>query len=361
MGKVLVEKISLKVLPGESQFQFMRRALAILAAQADLPPSEQLTFVDRFAPASMNTSSFKLEWANGDPTPKDNSSVKKSEFNSVRGRTIEFSLTEKQKEYLTKKRRELIKNGIVKPNILLDGASVYGSAPNGGFAKWYGRVNVGESKLKPQQIKNTEPSEKLKKALRALETQALNFSLRFINDAKVRRDYQRQTKEVAEEILASFMRGDLNEKQASATAHGLRNKIMEAARLKTSDIGRAYAESKKAGSRPLNYYEKRYANKKFGKPFSKLTPAQRNVVWLEIVKGSARPNAPISKTTVRLNRLGKGLLVVSVAIAVYNIGTAEDKVKATAKEGTTLLGGIAGGAAGGAVAGLACGPGAPVW
>jgi hypothetical protein len=43
-----------------------------------------------------------------------------------------------------------------------------------------------------------------------------------------------------------------------------------------------------------------------------------------------------------------------------NIATAEDKIKASAKEGAMLSGGLLGSVAGGAVAGCACGPGAPI-
>jgi hypothetical protein len=62
----------------------------------------------------------------------------------------------------------------------------------------------------------------------------------------------------------------------------------------------------------------------------------------------------------RFSKLGQGFLVVTIGVAVYNIALAEDKVKATAREGVIIGGGFAGGAAGGAVAGLACGPGAPI-
>ncbi|BBA32787.1 uncharacterized protein sS8_0822 [Methylocaldum marinum] len=53
-------------------------------------------------------------------------------------------------------------------------------------------------------------------------------------------------------------------------------------------------------------------------------------------------------------------MVVTIGVAVYNIALAEEKAKATAREGVIIGGGLAGGAAGGAVAGLVCGPGAPV-
>ena len=58
--------------------------------------------------------------------------------------------------------------------------------------------------------------------------------------------------------------------------------------------------------------------------------------------------------------MGRGLIFVSVAFAVYNVATAENKGRQVVKEGATAGAGVLGGMAGGAVAGLACGPGAPV-
>ena len=54
------------------------------------------------------------------------------------------------------------------------------------------------------------------------------------------------------------------------------------------------------------------------------------------------------------------LLALSVAISVYTVATADNKVEAATHEGAVFGAGIAGGIAGGALAGLACGPGAPV-
>lgn len=60
------------------------------------------------------------------------------------------------------------------------------------------------------------------------------------------------------------------------------------------------------------------------------------------------------------SKLGRGLLVATIGVAIYNIAIAEDMVTATAREGVIIGGGFAEGAAGGAVAGLTCGPGALV-
>lgn len=61
-----------------------------------------------------------------------------------------------------------------------------------------------------------------------------------------------------------------------------------------------------------------------------------------------------------LSYAGRGLLVVSIALSVYTIATADDKAAATGREAAITGAGIGGGIAGGAIAGLACGLGAPV-
>jgi len=104
----------------------------------------------------------------------------------------------------------------------------------------------------------------------------------------------------------------------------------------------------------------KYARDKFKKPFASLMPYERNAVHLEIIESSGRPRPAVNMAASRYSALGRGLLVVTVGVAVYNIATAQDKRKATAREGVVLGGGFAGSVAGGAAAGLACGPGAPV-
>ena len=65
-------------------------------------------------------------------------------------------------------------------------------------------------------------------------------------------------------------------------------------------------------------------------------------------------------TMRNLSRAGRGLLVVSIALSVYSVASAEDKAGAARRELAATGAGIGGGIAGGALAGLACGPGAPV-
>lgn len=79
-----------------------------------------------------------------------------------------------------------------------------------------------------------------------------------------------------------------------------------------------------------------------------------------MIVAAGRDRKAVSGIAPYLGKFGKVCIVASIAISVYNVATAEDKVNAAGREGSSILGGIAGGAAGGAVAGLICGPGAPI-
>ncbi|MEI8632844.1 hypothetical protein P4S72_14180 [Vibrio sp. PP-XX7] len=108
----------------------------------------------------------------------------------------------------------------------------------------------------------------------------------------------------------------------------------------------------------LSDLTEKYAQRHFKLSFSELSAVEQDKVYLEIIDSSGRARPSVNAAAARLSRLGRGLLIVTIGIAVYNIATAEDKVRAAEREGAVLGGGFAGGAAGGAVAGLACGPGA---
>lgn len=200
----------------------------------------------------------------------------------------------------------------------------------------------------------------LESSLNLLQTEANNFGMRFIANKSVRQEYIRKTVEIAKIIKEEVEFGRLTPYEGALEANKLRNSVLDAARLNSSDIGRAEAEALKASGKTLQQLEKHYAEKIFGKAFQELNQTQKNQVWLEVVEASGRPNPGINSKALRLAKVGKGFIVISAAIAVYNITTAEDKSRQTAKEGVTTGAGMLGGMAGGAAAGLACGPGAPV-
>ncbi len=200
----------------------------------------------------------------------------------------------------------------------------------------------------------------LQLALDTLNSEAVNFASRWIRDGKLRAGYVEEVKRYSQQIMSEANSGRLAPSVAAKQATDVRNEIMEAARLRSSDIGRAKAGALKLVGKSLAELQEHYAKSLFNRLFGQLAQHQKNAVYLEIVAASGRSNVKVTAGATRLARVGKGLVVVSLAISVYNIATAENTGQAVAKEGVTFGAGFAGAALGGAAAGLVCGPGAPV-
>ncbi len=200
----------------------------------------------------------------------------------------------------------------------------------------------------------------LETSLSQMEVAALNFAHRFITDGRVRLSYIAQVHNLSQEYRQRVMSGRVTAEEAAGQVQTIRNEILEAQRIRSSDIGRAKAINLKRDGLTLNELANKYAKIRFRTNFDNLSISQKNSVYLEIVDSSGRPRPSVNVAARRWSTLGKGLLIVTIGVAVYSIMKAEDKITATAREGVILGGGFAGGAAGGAVAGLACGPGAPV-
>jgi hypothetical protein len=135
---------------------------------------------------------------------------------------------------------------------------------------------------------------------------------------------------------------------------------MDAARVKSSDIGAAVAYAEKAAGKTLPELEVKYAQQIFQKAFEDLTTTERNTVFLEIVRAAGRPNAEWTLWATRLGRTGKAFILVSAAFVVWDVATSDNKVRTAEKDTSSLSAGLLGSVAGGAAAGLACGPGAPI-
>lgn len=200
----------------------------------------------------------------------------------------------------------------------------------------------------------------LERSLSMLKADALNFAIRFIHDPKVRIQYMSNIRKLSDEYSQRVKMGSLTPKTAAEQVNLLRNQILISGRLKLSEVGLAYSEKLKQTGKTLPELMEYYANKIFKLPFNELNVTQQNQVYLEIIQSGGRAQEVTNILARRLSRLGRGLLVITMGIAIYNISTADDKIKAAADESVTLGGGMLGGAAGGAIAGLACGPGALV-
>jgi hypothetical protein len=188
----------------------------------------------------------------------------------------------------------------------------------------------------------------------------LRLTFREGRTSAARRGYIATIRKMSEETLAAYRSGAITAEEGARAAQAMRNTIMEAQRAISSDLARAVAQKAKLEGKSLPELQEKYAAEVFGNKFEQLSEGQKARVFSTIIERSGIDRARFSAWAPRLARIGRGLELLTAAIAVYNITTADDKLEAAAKEGVTAGGGFLGGAAGGALAGLACGPAAPV-
>jgi len=199
-------------------------------------------------------------------------------------------------------------------------------------------------------------------SIRALEAEIANVGAHLVIDSEARQAYVRLTKALADDLRTQASSGKITWLQAASQAQETRNAIMEIIRGRSTPVGRAMAEQLKREGKTLNELIARKAQQLHGPgaSFNRLTATQQNAVYSEIVKSAGKSNPRVSVTMRTLSRAGRGLIVLSIALSVYTISTADNKANAAGREIAVTGAGIGGGIAGGALAGLACGPGAPV-
>jgi len=181
-----------------------------------------------------------------------------------------------------------------------------------------------------------------------------------IPDAALRADYVAKARASAAEIVAQVERGALTPRQAAERANALRNAAMESMRSRTSGLGRSIARWLKEEGATLSQLEDRYARRLFGRPFGALDAATRDRVWLRITERAGATNPKVNFAMRWAPRAGRVFLAASVAIAFYQVATADDPGEEARRQGGALGGGVWGGMAALAATGLVCGPGAPV-
>lgn len=199
-------------------------------------------------------------------------------------------------------------------------------------------------------------------AIRGLQGEIANLGAHGAIDGATRALYDRQVRAMAEELRRKATMGEITWRQAANEASDVRNMVMNTLRGRSTPLGRALAESLKSQGRTLNEMIARKTMQLFGEgaDFNRLTRAQQDRVFAAIVDSAGKSNPVITARMRTVSRAGRGLLVLSLAISVYVVATAEDKGEALVHEGAVVGAGIGGGMLGGATAGLACGPGAPV-
>lgn len=195
-------------------------------------------------------------------------------------------------------------------------------------------------------------------AIKALEAQMANIGAHLTIDANTRIAYSREVKKMAGELRQQAARGQITWAHAARQAQETRNLVMEVFRSRSTPVGLSLALNKKRSGILLNDLAEAKAQKIFGTgaTFSKLSVSQKNRIYAAIVTSAGKPNEAVNRAMTRLSYAGRGVLLISLSISVYNITVSDNKVSATGKELAVTGAGIGGGIAGGAAAGLACGP-----
>ena len=184
------------------------------------------------------------------------------------------------------------------------------------------------------------------------------LSAQVIHDARVRTAYQQQIRATVNELRARAQAGRITWSQAAQEAHRLRNETLGVLRGRSSPIGRAIAEMLKSEGVTLEALLARYTTRLFGPNarFDRLNPAQKQQVHAAIVEAAGRARPSVNRYLRYGSRAARGLVVLSLGVAIYNVYTAEDRADAARREGAVLGAGIAGSIATGAIAGAIFGP-----
>jgi hypothetical protein len=219
---------------------------------------------------------------------------------------------------------------------------------------------LGQIVRSPESTGAAADNAALRTGLQQLQVQAASFGTRFIIDAGVRETYLREIAKMSQQVLEGVRIGQITPRQGAEFAQQMRNLILEQARLMNTDVGRATAEAMKTQAPSLEALIASKSMKLFGREASQLNATEMNQVYLAIVESSGRGRVAVTEAIPYLKTAGRTAIVLTVAVSVYNVATAQDKVEAGRREVLGVAGGFVGGAAGGAVAGLVCGPGAPV-
>lgn len=204
----------------------------------------------------------------------------------------------------------------------------------------------GAAASTPRSDTNAVPAtgNELETALHLLESESAAFAKSVIVDPAARAEYTRHTKAAVSELLDMVKQRKITPHEAAQTANAMRNQIMSLARSKLTDFGLALSREMKADGPVLPTLQESYAAKRFGRGFSSLGQAERELVWVDIVHAAGRSNRTVNMRVKWYGMAGRSLLVASLASAVYNVATAEDRGRQAAKESSSFATGAAGGA-----------------
>lgn len=208
-------------------------------------------------------------------------------------------------------------------------------------------TNSSQSTVVENKTPATATGNELEVLLREMQATAMAFAESAIKDPSARSEYTSKILAARDEIIQLVKDKKITPHEGAQAANEIRNQILVLARSKLTDFGLAVSKDMKASGPPISFFENKYATAEFRRNFSELTQAEREVVWTKIIDAAGRSNPRVNTRVRWYGMAGRVLLVASLAFAVYNVSTAENKPRQAAKEEVTLAGGAAGGAAAG--------------
>ena len=204
-------------------------------------------------------------------------------------------------------------------------------------------------------------SRELEDALTALDGTVLPLSLRGVQEASVRRQYAAAIKAAVAEIRGEVASGALTPEQGAVRAGQVRNIILAQSRARSSELGRAWAEAIKQEGKTFPELVEKYAQRLFQKAPAALSEAERDGVMREIIGAAARDNAQVSGALRFLGPASRGLVALSIGLAIYEVYESPDRPREALHQGVLIGSGAVGSYVVGALGvSLVCGPGAPV-
>jgi hypothetical protein len=120
--------------------------------------------------------------------------------------------------------------------------------------------------------------------------------------------------------------GRMSAADGAAFCQTMRNQIMVETRKVTPPQGLPFAQAKKAEGLHLDTLLDRYSERLFSKPFRNLTDAEKDRAHYAVIEAAGRNNVKVTAKTARLRVAGKVGILVTAALAGYEIVKADDKV-----------------------------------
>lgn len=222
---------------------------------------------------------------------------------------------------------------------------------------------VGERHAKGADAVNKSPTAEahghvlhaVKEAVHAAE----NLAHQLGHDAPIRERYILEAKNWGNSILGAFERGELTEAEAAFLASRFRNAMLVEARGGLSPAGPALSKLLKEEGLTFPALMEKYAAKMYGKAVKDLSKEEVSAVCVRITERAGVTNPLVNSGSKLAPHVGKALIAVAIAVAVYQVATADDQIGEAIKQGAGFLGFWAGAKVGAAIGASACGPGAP--